>query len=679
MTAVAQPAGTVTLVFTDIEGSTRLLEELGIDAYREALAEHRRVVREACARFDGYEVDYEGDAFFYAFASAQAAVAAVSEAMSGLDGGPIRIRVGIHTGEPALDPPKYVGIDVHRAARIMSAAHGGQVVLSPSTVALLEPGAFELSDLGAHRLKDLSTPDPRLHQLGRRARTEFRRSRRSTGRTCPCRRPRSSAASASSPRSSRCSPRGHAAAHTDRAGRHRQDAAGAAGSGRGSGRLPRRHRLGAARAAARPGARAVHGDRRRLEVREQPGETLVETLARALARQARRCWCSTTSSICCPTLADDARRRSVGACPTLTAARHEPRAAPDRRRDESGRCHRSRGRRRASCSSSGLAPLGGRARGRRSGRASSAPARRAAARDRARRGARTLALARRSCSSGSTQRLDLLRARRDADPTPADAPRDDRLVVRAPRPGGAAGPPRARRLRRRLHLDAAEQVAGADLDLSSPSSTRASYDDAARHGPRYWMLETIRQYAAEQIPGSELAALETLFLDHYAGVVEPLARSRTAWEHPRWFTAEVANLRAALDRLEQRKDGERFGWLVCGLAVWWDWQALFTEGLSRCETALTFGGLSDPLRAELFQRAGQCAGYLGDPRTRHFAEQARKMFSELGDTRGESLCLQELAFLADQTGDVANSDRRPREALQLPSRKEIPTMSRSPV
>jgi class 3 adenylate cyclase len=99
----------VTLVFTDIEGSTRLLEELGVDGYREALAEHRRVVRGACARHAGYEVDYEGDAFFYAFASAQAAVLAVSEAMAGLQTGPIRIRVGVHTGEPELDPPSMWG------------------------------------------------------------------------------------------------------------------------------------------------------------------------------------------------------------------------------------------------------------------------------------------------------------------------------------------------------------------------------------------------------------------------------------------------------------------------------------------------------------------------------------------------------------------------------------------
>ena len=164
MTAVVQPSGTVTLVFTDIEGSTRLLEELGTDAYRDALAEHRRIVRDACARFDGYEVDYEGDSFFYAFGSAQEAVAAVGEVMRGLDGGPIKIRVGVHTGEPGLDPPKYVGMDVHQAARIMSSAHGGQVVLSPLTVDLLEPGSVVLKQLGEHRLKDLSVP-MQLYQL----------------------------------------------------------------------------------------------------------------------------------------------------------------------------------------------------------------------------------------------------------------------------------------------------------------------------------------------------------------------------------------------------------------------------------------------------------------------------------------------------------------------------------
>jgi predicted ATPase/Tfp pilus assembly protein PilF len=160
--AVAQPTGEVTLVFTDIEGSTRLLEELGTQGYREALAEHRRIVREACAHYAGYEVDYEGDAFFYAFPSAHGAVSAVSEAMAGLGEGPIAIRVGIHTGSPEPDPPKYVGLDVHTAARIMSSGHGGQVVVSPSTAKLVD---VELIELGEHRLKDIEQAIP-LYQLG---------------------------------------------------------------------------------------------------------------------------------------------------------------------------------------------------------------------------------------------------------------------------------------------------------------------------------------------------------------------------------------------------------------------------------------------------------------------------------------------------------------------------------
>jgi class 3 adenylate cyclase len=129
----AQPSGTVTLLFTDIEGSTRLLEELGAAGYREALAEHRRVLREAFVRYRGYEVDYEGDAFFVAFPDAAAGVAAAREAQDALAGGPIRVRMGLHTGQPELDPPKYVGLDVHLAARIMSAGHGGQVLVSRAT------------------------------------------------------------------------------------------------------------------------------------------------------------------------------------------------------------------------------------------------------------------------------------------------------------------------------------------------------------------------------------------------------------------------------------------------------------------------------------------------------------------------------------------------------------------
>ena len=161
---VAQPTGTLALVFTDIEGSTLLLDGLGRERYRDALAEHRRAVREAFARHHGYEVDNAGDGFFYAFSTAAEAACGVSDALEGLDGGPIQIRVGLHTGEPLVDPPKYVGLDVHRAARIMAAAHGGQALMSRTTRELLDEG-FAVRDLGDHRLKDLSAAQ-RLFQLG---------------------------------------------------------------------------------------------------------------------------------------------------------------------------------------------------------------------------------------------------------------------------------------------------------------------------------------------------------------------------------------------------------------------------------------------------------------------------------------------------------------------------------
>ncbi|MGZ4412986.1 MAG: ATP-binding protein [Gaiellaceae bacterium] len=164
----AQPTGTVTLLFTDIEGSTRLLERLGTDRYAEALGLHRRLLREAFERYDAYEVDCEGDSFFVTFATAQDGVSAAVEGQSALgavtwpEGDEVRVRMGIHTGEPLPVPPRYVGLDVHRAARIMAAGHGGQVLLSQTTRDLVEA---DLRDLGEHRLKDLSAPQ-RLYQLG---------------------------------------------------------------------------------------------------------------------------------------------------------------------------------------------------------------------------------------------------------------------------------------------------------------------------------------------------------------------------------------------------------------------------------------------------------------------------------------------------------------------------------
>jgi predicted ATPase/class 3 adenylate cyclase len=157
------PTGTVTFVVTDVEGSTRLLQELGTVAYADALSDHRRALRQAFVRHNGVEVDTQGDAFFVAFSTAPAALAAAAEVQQVLAEGPIRVRIGIHTGTPHLTDEGYVGSDVHRAARIAAAGHGGQVLVSASTASLVEGGS--LRDLGQHRLKDLAAPE-RIYQLG---------------------------------------------------------------------------------------------------------------------------------------------------------------------------------------------------------------------------------------------------------------------------------------------------------------------------------------------------------------------------------------------------------------------------------------------------------------------------------------------------------------------------------
>ncbi|MBA3364335.1 MAG: adenylate/guanylate cyclase domain-containing protein [Actinobacteria bacterium] len=157
------PTGTVTFLFTDIEGSTRVLHELG-DSYAGVLAEHRRVLRDAFARHGGVEVDTQGDAFFVAFARASDAVAAAEEAQSALRDGPVSVRIGIHTGEPMVTEEGYVGMDVHRAARVMSAGYGGQVLVSEATRRLVDDSR-PLRDLGPQRLKDMTAPE-HIYQLG---------------------------------------------------------------------------------------------------------------------------------------------------------------------------------------------------------------------------------------------------------------------------------------------------------------------------------------------------------------------------------------------------------------------------------------------------------------------------------------------------------------------------------
>jgi class 3 adenylate cyclase len=165
------PGGTVTFVFTDIEGSTRLLQELG-DAYGKVVDDHRRVMRESMERHGGTEIDAQGDAFFFSFTRAKDAAAAAVDAQRALRAhewpgdSAVRVRMGLHTGEPQVGEHGYLGIDVVRAARICSAGHGGQILLSETTRALLGnalPEGASVLDLGRQNLKDIQ--HERIFQL----------------------------------------------------------------------------------------------------------------------------------------------------------------------------------------------------------------------------------------------------------------------------------------------------------------------------------------------------------------------------------------------------------------------------------------------------------------------------------------------------------------------------------
>src|SRR5256884_9779736 len=166
------PIGTVTFFFSDIEGSTRLIQQLG-ERYPDVLLAHHTLLRKAVAEHGGNELRTEGDSFFIVFGSALDACSGAAEAQKALaqhawpDGGQVRVRIGLHTGEATLVGNEYLGLDVHRAARVASAGHGGQVLVSETTRALVEhalPPGLTLKDLGLHRLKDMARPE-RLFQL----------------------------------------------------------------------------------------------------------------------------------------------------------------------------------------------------------------------------------------------------------------------------------------------------------------------------------------------------------------------------------------------------------------------------------------------------------------------------------------------------------------------------------
>jgi class 3 adenylate cyclase len=168
----ALPSGTVTFVFTDIEGSTALLKQLG-ERYRDLVATHRKIVRKMFGAANGIEIDMQGDAFFFAFPRARDAVGAAVDVQRAHaatvwpEESTVRVRMGLHTGEPAVDDEGYLGLDVVRAARICTVARGGQVLLSESTRALLGstlPDDVSVFPLGERHLRSIDEPE-RVYEL----------------------------------------------------------------------------------------------------------------------------------------------------------------------------------------------------------------------------------------------------------------------------------------------------------------------------------------------------------------------------------------------------------------------------------------------------------------------------------------------------------------------------------
>ena len=651
-----QPSGVVTFVFTDIEGSTRLLEELGVDAYREALGEHRRIVREACGRYGGYEVDYEGDAFFYAFATAPAAVAAVSEAMSELEGGPIRIRVGIHTGQPELDPPKYVGLDVHHAARVMSAAHGGQVVLSPHTAALLDRGSAELVGLGSHRLKDFGEPVA-LFQLGEGS---FPPLKTIANTNLP------------TPVSSFVG-RGAELVDADRLLRETRllTITGPGGAGKTRFAVELAHRVREDRfgdypegvfacflSSLRDPELVIPTIAHSLSLREQPGADAWQALVTQLEQKRLLLLLDNLEH-----LLDVAGElsRLLNACPGLSLLC----TSRERQRLQGETVYR-------------LPPLGDDD----SvtlvcDRAQTEPTPAIAQLCRRLEGlplALELAAARLSLLNPEqllerlSQRLDLLQAGRDADPRQQtlratihwsydllDESEQQLFARLAAFAGGCT-------------LEAAEQVCDARLDSlhSLIDKSLLRFDD-----DRYWMLETIREYATEHLEAnSEASGLHRRHAEYYVHLAEevrPRLLGSDQLAGLELLDAEQGNLRVALSRLHDAGAGASMLRLAGTLGTYWYLRSRIAEGRAWLEEALPTASRATPARARALLALSillDSAGEYG--RSGELAEESVRIYRELAD-QPESLvnALNHLGNVLTNLGDYPRAEAVHGEALAL--------------
>jgi predicted ATPase len=628
---IEQPSGTVTLVFTDIEGSTRLLQEFGEQRYREVRDDHHRIVRDAFARHAGYEVDNEGDAFFFAFASAASAISAVSEAMHELEAGPVRIRVGMHTGEPGLDPPKYLGMDVHLAARVMAAGNGGQVLLTRSTRELVDS---ELVDLGEHRLKDI--PDPVwLYQLGE---ADFPPVRTLSTTNLPL--PASSFLGREE--------------ELEHAERLLEDARLLTVSGPGG--------MGKTRFAIELASRQLERFPNGVfwaPLASLRDSTLVmESLAHAAgakgdlaAHIGNRQVLLVIDNLEQVVDAAPELSKLVAACEHLTllvTSRESLRvdgevelSLPSLAGGEADALFCER----AQCEPS---PAIGELCARLDGLPLAIEL--AAARARV--------LTPEQILERLGERLDLLKGGRDADPrqqtlratvewsydllTDEEAALFRRLAVFA---GGCA-------------FEASEEVADADVDVLQSLVEKSLIRQT---GGRIWMLETIRGYAGERLAeAGEVDALRRRHLDWVVSLAERLSLRASRAELERWskeVAGEEDNVRAALDFASEARLAEEEAEIVLRFWAFWSHNGPIGEGRQRLEHAVENSvELPSTVRAGLHRGLAVLEMWDGDLRAaRSNAEEALRLCREIGDPRDIYKALEAVAAIVKASGDTVEA------------------------
>ena len=636
------PVGTITFLFTDVEGSTKLLHELGAAAFARALAEHRRALREAFAAHGGVEVDTQGDAFFVAFPAAPGALAAAALALKGLASGPIRVRMGIHTGTPHVTAEGYVGQDVHKAARIAAAGHGGQVLLSGETRELV---GGDFVDLGEHRLKDFDQP-VWIFQLGSE---RFPPLKTISNTNLP------------RPASSFVGREKEVAEITSllRDGARLLTLTGPGGSGK-----TRLAVESATELIADFKAGVFWVDLAPLREPALVTETIAQTLG---AKDG---------------LADHVGERELlllldnleqvsGAAPELASLVE---TCPNLRLLVTSReLLRVRGEREYPvpplaereavelfCARAGIEPD-----------ASIHELSRALdnlplALELA--AARSSVLSPKQILERLSKRLDLLRGGRDADPRqltlratiawsyellPGD---EQQLFARlAVFSGGCT-------------LEAAEQVAGADLDvlqsLVDKSLLRHTHE-------RFWLLETIREYAAERLVTSGASDdLRRRHGLHFRGLAQRLDAEIRAGEPEEGPVAvlevEINNLRAAVDFGLSTGDTDLVREVTAALRMYWLMRGLHAEARSWLERALALDDAEDETRRRLLSALATIAYEQGDHTAAVAASDgAAALGARLGGASERLELLRELAFAAMMKGDLDAAQRVFRERFAL--------------